>query len=212
MYSSKNNTQTSFTVEELILEYGPVSTEQSLSREQFIALAERYPDLQMERGRDGKTTIMSPVKRGSGKREAAFLAMLFNWNINLKLGEVYGSSAGFELPDGSMRSPDVSYISTERLAAMTSTEEEFIRAVPDFVVEIRSSTDRLKTLQTKMTETWLANGVRLGWLIDPYEEKVWIYRPGREVEVVEGFDGKILQDEQVLPGFELPLETMVRKG
>ncbi len=89
-------------------------------------------------------------------------------------------------------------------------EETFVLIVPDFVGEIRSSTDRLKILQRKMTDSWIANGVRLAWLIDPCDEKVYIYRAGRKVEEITGFDGKILSGEDVLPGFELPLEEMKR--
>ena len=85
-----------------------------------------------------------------------------------------------------------------------------MRIVPDFVAEVRSKTDRLKRLQTKMTGVWLANGVRLAWLIDPYEEKVYMYSPGREVEIVEGFRGKTLSGGKVLSGFLFPLEKMKR--
>lgn len=80
------------------------------------------------------------------------------------------------------------------------------------MVEIRSETDRLKKLQTKMTDSWIANGVRLAWLIDPFEEKAWIYRQGQaEPEVIEGFTGNKLSGEDVLKGFELDLQTMRRK-
>lgn len=93
---------------------------------------------------------------------------------------------------------------------MDSDEESFISIVPDFIAEIRSGSDRLKKLQTKMTDVWIANGVRLAWLIDPYDEKVYIYRPDREVETLEGFAGKKLSGADVLPGFELPLDEMRR--
>ena len=153
---------------------------------------------------------MSPVKKGSGKRESALNGFLFMWNYQSQSGELYGPSSGFDLPDGAFRQPDAAWISKDRLAKSKDADESFITVVPDFVAEIRSGSDRLKKLQTKMTDVWIANGVRLAWLIDPYEEKVYIYRPGREVEIVEGFAGKKLSGEDVLPGFELPLDEMRR--
>jgi len=199
------------TLEDLLRQFGAVELQEPLSRETFTSFANRYPGLILERDKNGITTIMSPVKRGSGKRESALNGFLFAWNRTRRLGEVHGPSSGFDLPDGSFRQPDAAWISTERLAAGQSADEEaFISVAPDFVAEIRSDSDRLKKLQTKMTEGWIANGVRLAWLIDPFEEKAYIYRPGRDVEIVEGFSGKTLSGEAVLPGFELPLDEMRR--
>jgi Uma2 family endonuclease len=201
------------TLEYLALHFGPVELQRPLSREEFVALAERYPDLGLEREKNGAVTVMSPVKRGSSKRESSVIALLYIWNENLaRAGEVHGATGGFDLPDGTTKSPDVAWISPARLAAAPQYEEEdFVKIVPDFVAEVRSHTDRLKKLQKKMTDTWMANGVRLAWLIDPYEEKVHIYRQGKEVEIAEGFAGKKLSGEDVLPGFELPLDKMRAK-
>ncbi len=198
------------TLEELAVRYGPVELQKPLTKAEFAELAERYPDLSMERDVNGNVIVMSPVKKGSGRRESRLFLLLGAWLVQTKNGELFGSSTGFDLPDGSNRSPDVAWVSNLRMAADTASEEEFMRIVPDFVGEIRSSTDRVKTLQRKMTDSWIANGVRLAWLIDPYDEKAYIYRPGREVEVIEGFDGKMLSGEDVMPGFELALEEMKR--
>jgi len=194
-----------------VRQFGAVEFQNPLSRESFLDFAERYPDLPMERDKNGITTIMSPVKKGSGKRESALNGFLFMWNYQSQSGELYGPSSGFDLPDGAFRQPDAAWISKERiLKSKNSDEESFISIVPDFIAEIRSGSDRLKKLQTKMTDVWIANGVRLAWLIDPYEEKVYIYRPDKAVETVEGFAGKKLSGTEVLPGFELPLDEMRR--
>lgn len=201
------------TLEDMVLRHGAIELQNPLSRKEFIALAEHYPDWQMEREKNGTTIIMSPVKRGSGKRESKLNYLVSWWNEHFGKGEVYGSSSGFDLPNGATKSPDVAWISPERLAAAPEEDEDaaFVQIVPDFVVEIRSQTDRLKKLQTKMTDSWMANGVRLAWLIDPFEEKAYVYRQGQEEpEVVEGFSDKKLSGEEVLPGFELDLETMKR--
>jgi len=202
------------TLEDLALHYGPVELQRPLSKEEFTALAERYPDLGMEREANGTVTVMSPVKRGSSKRESVLIGLLYAWNYRQSdPGEVQGSTGGFDLPNGSTKSPDAAWISPQRLSESFDEEETFIKIVPDFVAEVRSDTDRLKKLQTKMADTWMANGVRLAWLIDPYEEKVYIYRAGKtKPEIVEGFLGKKLSGEDVLPGFELPLEMMMQKA
>jgi Uma2 family endonuclease len=203
------------TLEYLALHFGPVELHRPLSREEFVALAERCPDLGLEREKNGAVTVMSPVKRGSSKRESSVIALLYVWNDNLNsanAGEVHGSTGGFDLPDGTTKSPDLAWISPERLAAAPQDEEEdFVKIVPDFVAEVRPRTDRLKKLQKKMSDSWMANGVRLAWLIDPYEEKVHIYRQGKPVEIESGFAGKKLSGEDVLPGFELPLDKMRAK-
>ena len=198
------------TLEDLVRQFGAVEFQNPLSRESFLDFAERYPDLPMERDKNGITTIMSPVKKGSGKRESALNGFLFMWNYQSQSGELYGPSSGFDLPDGAFRQPDAAWISKDRLAKSKDSDESFITVVPDFVAEIRSGSDRVKKLQTKMTDVWIANGVRLAWLIDPYEEKNYIYRPDKAVEIVEGFAGKKLSGTDVLPGFELPLDEMRR--
>lgn len=200
------------TLEGLVLHYGPIELQDPLPREAFVALTESYPDLRMEHEINGITTIMSPVKKGSGKRESAVIGLLYIWNEQYSQGDVYSSSIGFELPSGATKSPDAAWISPERLAALPDADEEsFVKIVPDFIVEVRSSTDRLKKLQTKLTDVWLANGVRLAWLIDPYQEKIHIYRAGQAVEIVAGFTNRVLSGEEVMPGFELPLEKMRRR-
>ncbi len=202
------------TLEDVVLRHGAIELQNPLSRKEFIALAEHYPDWQMEREKNGIVAVMSPVKRGSGKREFNLAGLFYLWLHRTGLGEFYSPSTGFDLPNGATKSPDVAWISPERLAAAPEEDEDaaFVQIVPDFVVEIRSQTDRLKKFQAKMTDSWIANGVRLAWLIDPFEEKAWIYRQGQaEPEVVEGFTGNKLGGEDVLKGFELDLETMQRK-
>lgn len=198
-------------LEDAVIRLGAIRFEEPMSKAQFTLLAERFPDLRIEREADGKVLIMSPVKKGSGRRESRLFGLLALWHEKFNLGELFGPSTGFDLPDGSSKAADAAWFSEESLAADPASEEEFIQTVPDFVAEIRSATDRLKKVQQKMTDTWMANGVRLAWLIDPYEEKAYIYRQGREVEIVEGFDNKKLSGEAVLPGFELPLDVMKRK-
>lgn len=207
-------TKNSDTIVDMIT-LGPVVLDRFFSFEEFKALSERYPDLRMEREQNGKIRIMSPVKAGSGKRENKASFFLTRWNFDHKLGEVFSPSTGIYLPDGAVKSPDAAWVSNEHMQNVSpeELENEFLRVVPDFVLEIRSKTDRLARLKRKMTDTWMKNGVRLGWLIDPFEEKVLIYRGSNSPETVAGFDGRYLDGEEVLPGFRLPLEELkVKKG
>jgi Uma2 family endonuclease len=195
-------------VEELA-RLGVITVERRFSIEEFRQVAARYPDLLMEREKNGKLVVMSPVKAGSGQRENELSFHLTLWNRQNNLGKVFNASTGIELPDGAIKSPDVAWVSVERLNMLPpgSLENDFLQAVPDFIAEIRSKTDRLARLKRKMADTWMRNGVRLGWLIDPFEERVYLYRQGRpDSEIVSGFDNRRLGGEDVLPGFELPLE------
>lgn len=196
----------------VLLKYAPITLHQPLSREEFVALADAFPDLRMERSKAGQVTIMSPVKKGSGKFEAYIITIVGAWALENGLGEVFSSAVGVELPDGAIRSPDCAWVSDERLSTLPlKADEDFLSAVPDFVAEVRSASDRIATLKKKMEAVWMANGVRLAWLIDPYEETVWIYREGSESTSVEGFSGRRLSGEEVMPGLELPLDKLRRQ-
>lgn len=191
------------------LQYGPVLLEHHLSLEEFKVLCNQFPELLMEREANGKVTIMSPVKKGSGRRESYVNTLVGYWALQHQLGESFSPSTGIELPTGAVKSPDCAWVSDERLATLDEdSDEQFLKVAPDFVVEVRSSTDRVAKLKSKMEKIWMANGVRLAWLIDPYKETVRIYRANQEVEVLKGFKGKVLSGEDVLEGFELPLERL----
>ncbi len=131
------------------------------------------------------------------------------WNRQHNLGKAFDSSTCFKLPNGAKRSPDVSWVSLEKWESLTAQQrQKFPPIAPDFVVELRSASDDLESLQVKMQE-YMDNGVRLGWLIDPQNQQVEIYRQGREVEVIKS--PKILSGEDVLPGFDLDLSRILQE-
>ena len=180
-----------------------------LDREGFLAFCGRHPDLLTELEPDGTVTVMSPLVFISSDHEEEAYDQLKAWWRRARVGRVKGASAGFTLPSGAVKAPDVAWISPERIAAVDAEDfEHFPRLVPDFVIEVRSKTDRLKKAKAKMTDTWLDAGVRLAWLIDPREQHVYVYRPGAEVETVSDFSGKLSADE-VVPGFEMDLTEFV---
>ncbi len=174
-----------------------------LTHEQFYELCMANKDVAMERSPAGELIIMPPVGGGSGRKEADYIIDLGIWNRQTGLGVVFSSSTVFKLPRGGDRSPDAAWVSQARWDALTPEEQEkFPPLCPDFVIELRSKSDRLRPLQAKMQE-YLASGLKLGWLINPQDQWVEIYRRGKNVEVIE--TPTILLGEDVLLGFELEI-------
>ena len=176
----------------------------NLTEEQFYNLCQDNETLRLERTAKGELLIMPPMGGKSGKREANLIMKVGIWNEQSQLGEVFSSSTGFRLPKGGERSPDVAWVSRDRWESLSDQEQEkFPPLCPDFVIELRSRTDSLSSLQDKMLE-YLDNGLRLGWLIDPQEQRVEIYRPSQPVEILAL--PTCLSGEDVLLGFTLELE------
>jgi Uma2 family endonuclease len=188
--------------EHLLLDFSAIK----LTDEQFYLLCVQNPDRKLELTAEGVLIVMAPVGGESGKEEARLNAKVFNWNEDTHLGEVFSSSTIFKLPNGSQRSPDVAWVELDRWEALTVEQrKKFPPLAPDFAIELRSESDRLSDLQAKMRE-YQENGVRLGWLIDPQNRTVEIYRLGREVEILESPDS--LSGEDVLPDFVLNLSSL----
>ncbi|MBE9260576.1 Uma2 family endonuclease, partial [Dolichospermum sp. LEGE 00246] len=172
--------------------------------EQFYQLCQKNSDLKFERTSTGELIIMPPVGGESGNREAEFIIDLGIWNRQTGLGYTFSSSTIFKLPNGSDRSPDAAWIKKERWEALTPEQKcKFPPIAPDFVIELRSATDDLKTLRQKMQE-YIDAGVKLGWLINPQQQQIEIYRLGKDAELrdlpIE------LLGEEILPGFSLSLD------
>ncbi len=174
-----------------------------LSDEQFYQLCAANPDLRIEINGDGELVIMPPAFGDTGERNFDLVVQLGIWNRQSKLGRAFDSSTGYILADGSKPSPDVSWIESSRLIGISLNQ--FIPIAPDFVIELRSSSDRLPPLQRKM-QSYLTNGVRLGWLINPQDRQVEIYRSGKEIEI-QNYP-TTLDGEDVLPEFNLDLTTI----
>lgn len=187
----------------ITLNLNPIIT---LTSDQFYQLCVENPDLKLERTQSGEVIIMAPTGGETGKRNIKLAVQLALWNDETKLGEVFDSSTGFVLPNGADRSPDVSWIEKSRWDALSSQQKEnFILLCPDFLIELLSPSDSLKKTQEKMQE-YLDNGLRLGFLINRKNKQVEIYRPGREVEVLNS--PMSLSGEDVLPGFVLNFQPI----
>lgn len=187
----------------LILNLSPAI---ELTDEQFFQLCLNNRDLRLERTAEGELIIMPPTGWGSGNRNSKLTQRLGNWADADGTGLAFDSSTGYKLPNGANRSPDASWVSRERLEDLNPDPERFLPMAPDFAVELRSATDSLKTVQRKMQE-YIDNGVRLGWLIDPQNQRVEIYRQGQDVEILQSPTS--LSGEDVLPGFVLDLTQIL---
>ncbi|MCE2721010.1 MAG: Uma2 family endonuclease [Dolichospermum sp.] len=183
----------------------------NLTDEQFYQLCIANEPCQLELTQTGELIIMPPTGGESGIINANLSTDLGLWNRQTKLGKVFDSSTEFKLPSGAYRCPDAAWVKLARWDALSQEEKKrFPPLCPDFVVELRSETDSLEKLRTKMRE-YENNGVLLGWLIDPQTPLVEIYRYGKDVEVLNfDFDNPPrLSGEDILPGFILDLQIIL---
>lgn len=175
-----------------------------LTDEQFYQLCINNPELNIERTAKGVLIVMSPVGGESGSQEMNLGGELYLWNKQTNLGKVFSSSTLFKLPDGGDRSPDAAWVELARWQKLTPEQRrKFPPIAPDFVIELRSSSDDPATLQEKMQE-YMNSGVKLGWMFNPQDQQVEIYRQGQEKEV-RSLPTQ-LSGETVLPGFSLQVE------
>jgi Uma2 family endonuclease len=185
-----------------------------LTDEQFWQLCQNNRDYRFESTASGELLIMPPTASETGNSNFDIVVELGIWNKQTKLGKGFDSSTGFSLPNGAKRSPDASWVKIERWNALTPEQQQsFAPICPDFVVELRclrraepTPTDSLKELQDKIQE-YIDNGAKLGWLIDRKNKRVEIYRPLKEVEILENPES--VSGEDVLPGFVLNLTPIL---
>lgn len=180
-----------------------------VTQEQFEALVVANRDLRLERTAAGELIVNPPTGGETGYRNIRISYFLVKW-IEEEGGNgiPFDSSTGFRLPNGADRSPDASWVGRERWEALTAEQRKgFVPLCPDFVVELRSESDSLSKLQAKIRE-YIENGARLGWLIDPQNQQVEVYRSKGEVEGLE--NPTTLSGENVLPGFVLNLQRIWR--
>lgn len=177
-----------------------------LTEDQFARICQLNPELRLELTSKGDLIVMPPEGGETGRRNSTLNLQVARWAEADGAGFTFGSSTGFTLPNGAIRSPDVAWIRRERWEALTREERERRAPIcPDFVVELRSRTDPLSFLQRKMRE-YSDNGARLGWLIDPYQRRVYIYRPGAPVEQLD--NPQTVSGDPVLPGFVLEVARL----
>jgi Uma2 family endonuclease len=180
-----------------------------LTDKQLFRLCSSNSEVRFERTAKGELIAMSPSGAFSGFLNARFVSALDKWNAESQRGIVFDSSAGFSLRNRAMRAPDASWIKIETWEHLTEEQkDEFPPVCPDFVCEIMSPSDRLRSMQEKMEE-WMANGCRLGWLIYPKNECAYIYRPNSEVEIISSFDA-VLSGGDILLGFTFDLKRLRR--
>ena len=177
-----------------------------VSREQFYQICANNPDLQLERNANGELVIMSPTGSETSSWNSDLTTDLNIWNRQNLTGKVFDSSGGFSLPNGADRSPDAAWIPIEKWNAFTPEQrKKFLPICPDFALELLSPSDSWLKGQLKMQE-YMDNGCRLGWLIDPENKRVAIYRIGQPVEIIEAPSN--LSGEDVLQGFILNLKNI----
>ena len=176
------------------------------SDDELFTFCRMNPDLRIERDEDGQLFFGLPDGLEHSFFNASLVVEVGSWNRQTRLGRISDSNGGYTLPDTSMRAPDLAWVSHERLAVVPPDNlKKFAYVCPDFVIELVSESDDLAHLKRKMVK-YMANGVRLGWLIDPFGHQIFIYRPNQEPEM-KAFDDE-LSGKDVLPGFTLRLSQL----
>jgi Uma2 family endonuclease len=187
----------------LLIDLSSLTPTSKMSDQQFYAFCRTNPDLRIERDANGEIIVMPPAFSDTGNRNGRVFGQLFIWAEADGTGEAFDSSSGFTLSNGATRSPDAAWILFDRWNALTPEQQaSFAPIAPDFVVELRSSSDTLASLKEKMAE-YLANGVRLGLLIDRKNRQVYIYRPDRDPEIFDNPESVSCEPE--MPKFVLKM-------
>jgi Uma2 family endonuclease len=178
----------------------------SVVNDQFFEFCQANKELRIERTAQGDCEIMAPTGGTTGWRNSGLNAQLYNWAEREGSGVVFNSSSGFILPNGAIRSPDVSWVKRTRLAVLTSEQKQrFLPLCPDFVIELRSPNDNLKALQDKMQE-YIENGASLGWLINTEAKQVLVFQPQKKQFCLE--KPEVMSANEVLQGFELNMQKI----
>jgi Uma2 family endonuclease len=177
-----------------------------ISDRDFEKLCANNPEVKFETTKEGKLIVMSPTGSESGRKNGRLFGQVWNWNEQTQLGIVFDSSTGFKLSNSATRSPDVSWIELSRWNSLTAKQQRgFAPIDPDFVIELMSPTDDLDELQQKMTE-YMSCGVKLGWLINPDDKQVEIYRVGQNKEVLN--NPQSLSGEKLMPNLIVNLSEI----
>src|SRR5215213_7604086 len=164
-----------------------------VTHDQFEELCAEYPELRLELTSSGELIVMPPTGYSTGKRSLNLVYQIAAWAKRDGTGVGFGTDTGYTLPNGAIRGPDVSWMRREKADNVSKDERDrFAHICPDFVVELRSPGDRLPPLMNKMDE-YIENGALLGWLIDPKKRRVYVFRPGEEVVVLE--DPKVVSGD-----------------
>jgi Uma2 family endonuclease len=175
-----------------------------VTHEEFEKLCQDNPEQSFELNERGELIVMAPAGYESSEKNGDLFGELWSWNRQTKIGRAFDSSGGFTLPNGAIRSPDVTWIEKSKLLDVPAGVK-FPQVIPDFVVELRSDTDRMPKLREKMEE-YRSNGVRLGLLINPKNQQVEIYRLGQEPEILESPTS--IDCSEILPGFILSMSEI----
>jgi Uma2 family endonuclease len=177
-----------------------------MDEEQFFEFCQLNREWRIERSAEGDLEVMVPTGYETSDRNAEITMQLRLWAKRDNKGVASDSNGGFILPNGAMRSPDAAWVGRGRLANLTAEQKQrFLPLCPDFVIELRSPSDPLAPIEAKMRE-YVENGARLGWLIDPEERKVHVYRPNDRVEISDKPDN--VSGDPILPGFVLDLKPI----
>ena len=206
---ARNGAVPRIVLDPLVSRFG-VSLPRAMSEDDFFDFCQVNEFIRIERTHEGDIIMMAPAGGESGNQSGETFGQLREWARRDGIGVAFDASTGFVLPNGAMRAPDGAWVRRKRLAVLTAGQKrKFLPLCPDFVIEVRSPTDRIARLREKMAE-YLANGAQLGWLIEPDQHRVHIYSPDGRVEIFK--NPQCISGDPVLPGFTLDLQPIWEPG
>lgn len=181
-----------------------------LDDDEFFEFCRANRDLRIERSSKGDIIIMPPTGGETGTQNFELIGAFWSWVKKDRTGKGFDSSTGFSLPSGAKRSPDLAWVRNERWEKLSDEQrKKFPPLTPDFLVELLSESDSLAMVQDKMSE-YIESGAQLCWLIDPFEKRIYVYRPGASVEVLN--DPQTISGEPLLEGFVLDVQSLWAAG
>lgn len=196
-----------------LLQQGSLTIEKQLSKEEYFQMVEEYPNLKLELDRKGNIKISSTVSEETERLATQLHSKIGIWANDSAGGMVLHPKTKIEMPNGSILSPACAWISKRRLRKLESSnslsgQSMIVPLVPDFVIEISTDLDPLGNLHKRMEKEWLSNGVKLAWLIDPYQEIVNVYEQGQTPKILKGFHSLTLEAERLSPGLKVEMRSL----
>ena len=177
-----------------------------MTDEELMRFCAANDAVRVERAANGELIVMTPAGSKTSKMNLRIGRLLDEWAEEDGRGVAFDSNGGFTLPDGSMRAADAAWVNKRKWDALSDRDQRrYAPLCPDFVIELRSDSDRMPDLEAKMAE-WVANGAEVAWLIDPIRRVVAIYRPGDGAEVLA--DPTSVQGTGPISGFELVMQRV----
>lgn len=171
--------------------------------EEFMALPDNGDRYEIV---DGELKVVGNSGMLHGHIASVLIFFLSGLIRTHRLGVICDSSTAFKMKSGNKRSPDVSFVSKDRLKGLKKLPKGFFEGAPDLAVEVISPSNTFDEIHQKIVE-YFESGSRLVWVINPDEETVLVYRGATPDRLLKKTD--FLEGEEVIEGFRLAIAELL---